>query len=262
MAILAFLVGQLRDICAAFPDSRKGRGGNIEMADFGLSAFAMFFMQSSSFLAFQRILEEDGHDRSNCQTLFEIGKIPSDNYIRSMLDKADPTRLQPCFESIEQLLTEPQLCEDFNRLGDRKLIAWDGTEYFCSQSDDINCEHCLTRKRSNGKEEHYHTMLAATVVAPGHNKVVPLFPEFISPQDGKEKQDCEREAVKRWHAQHADRLRCLHPIYLGDDIFACQPIVQMLVAKDDDFIFSAKESSHKALYDFFAGAELEKSRQG
>ena len=55
------------------------------MADFGLSAFAMFFMQSASFLSFQRTLER-GQGRSNCQTLFGIEKIPSDNYIRDMLD--------------------------------------------------------------------------------------------------------------------------------------------------------------------------------
>jgi hypothetical protein len=32
--------------------------------------------------------------------------------------------------------------------------------------------------------ESYHAMLAATVVAPGHAKIVPLMPEFIAPQDG------------------------------------------------------------------------------
>jgi hypothetical protein len=41
-------------------------------------------------------------------------------------------------------------------------------------------------------------MLAAMIVAPGHNMVLPLMPEFITPQDGAEKQDCERNAAKRW----------------------------------------------------------------
>ena len=40
-------------------------------------------------------------------------------------------------------------------------------------------------------------MLSATVVAPGHNRVVPLMPEFIATQDGAEKQDCERNAAQR-----------------------------------------------------------------
>ncbi len=106
--------------------------------------------------------------------------------------------------------------------------------------------------------ESYHTLLAATAVAPGHSKVVPLFPEFIAPQDGAEKQDCERNAAKRWHAKHADRLRPLRPVYLGDDLFACQPIVTMLADAGDDFIFTCKESSHKALCDFIDGAEPER----
>src|SRR5215831_19277022 len=85
MELLPSLVAGLKAVCGTFPDGRKGRGGNIAMADFGLSAFVMFFMQSASFLAFQRRLER-GHGRSNCQTLFGIEKIPSDNYIRNMLD--------------------------------------------------------------------------------------------------------------------------------------------------------------------------------
>ena len=255
MELLPSLLAGLRAVCAGFPDCRKGRGGNIAVADFGLSAFTLFFMQSASFLAFQRALEK-GHRRSNCQTLFGIGKIPCDNYTRDMLDAADPALLQPCFERMEQLLAAPPLRQAFARLGDRILIAWDGTEYFCSQK--LGCPHCLTRKRSNGKIESYHTLLAATAVAPGHSKVVPLVPEFIAPQDGAEKQDCERNAAKRWHAEHAARLRPLRPVYLGDDLFACQPIVNMLADAGDDFIFTCKETSHKALYDFIDGAEPER----
>lgn len=258
MELLPSLLAGLRAVCASFPDIRKGRQGNIAMADFGLSAFALFFMQSASFLAFQRTLEK-GHGRSNCQTLFGIEKIPSDNYIRDRLDAADPALLRPCFERMEHLLATPPLRQAFGRLGERTLIAWDGTEYFCSQK--LGCPHCLTRKRANGKVESYHTMLAATVVAPGHTKVVPLFPEFIAPQDGAEKQDCERNAVKRWYGKHGERLSPLRPVFLGDDLFACQPIITMVADNGDDFIFTCKENSHKALYDFIAGAEPERHEE-
>jgi hypothetical protein len=65
---------------------------------------------------------------------------------------------------------------------------------------------CLTRKRSSGKIENYHTLLAATLVAPRQNRVLPLMPEFITPQD------CERNAAKRWLKLHGGRLRELsHP---------------------------------------------------
>jgi hypothetical protein len=68
----------------------------------------MFFMRSASFLAYQRTLEK-GQGRSNCQTLFGIGRISSDNYIRDFLDEADPALLQPCFERLEALLAEPPM---------------------------------------------------------------------------------------------------------------------------------------------------------
>jgi hypothetical protein len=47
----------------------------------------------------------------------------------------------------------------------------------------------------------------------------------------------------------------LRPIYLGDDLFACHPICEMVTDAGDDFIFTCKSSSHKALYDFIDGAE-------
>jgi hypothetical protein len=255
MRLLPSLASDLKAVCASFPDPRQGRSGNIAMADFGLSAFAMFFMQSVSFLAFQRRLEK-GYGRSNCQTLFGIEVIASDNHIRTMLDGTDPVLLQPCFERVERLLAEPAMRPAFGRLGGRILVALDGTEYF--RSENLGCGNCLTCRHSNGKIDYYHTLMAATVVAPGHSKVIPLFPEFIVTQDGAEKQDCERSAAKRWHQKHGKRLRPLRPVYLGDDIFACQPIIQMLKDEGDDFIFTAKESSHKTLYDFIAGAEPER----
>src|ERR1700734_928046 len=126
MQLLPSLLSELQAVCATFPDRRKGRGGNIAPTDFGLSAFAMFFMQSASFLAYQRTMEK-GHGRSNCRTLFGIGRIPSDNYIRDFLDEADPALLQPCFERMEALLSEPPMRQAFGRLGGRTLIALDGT---------------------------------------------------------------------------------------------------------------------------------------
>ena len=258
MQLLPSLLSELQAVCATFPDRRKGRGGNIAPADFGLSAFAMFFMQSASFLAYQRTMEK-GHGRSNCRTLFGIGRIPSDNYIRDFLDEADPALLQPCFERMEALLSEPPMRQAFGRLGGRTLIALDGTEFFCSQK--LGCPHCLTRKRANGKTESYHSMLSATVVTPGHSKVVPLMPEFVAPQDGAEKQDCERNAVRRWFAKHGARLAPLRPVFLGDDLFACHPVAKMITDAGDDFIFTCKPTSHKTLYDFIDGAEFRRHEE-
>src|ERR1700678_1269639 len=226
MPLLPSLLAGLTAVCATFPDARKGRGGNITTADFGLSAFAMFFMQSASFLAYQRALEK-GQGRSNGQTLFAIGRIPSDNYIRDKLDEADPALLQPFFERLESLLAEPSMRQAFGRLGGRTLIAWDGTEYFSSQK--LGCPNCLTRERSNGRKENYHCLLSATVVAPGHSKVVPLMPEFVASQDGAEKQDCELSVNLRFIAttpsNAGSTVTTLGSRRCARSISACSPVI-------------------------------------
>src|SRR5271163_2034768 len=227
MQLLPSLLSGLKVVCTTFPDPRKGRGGNIAPADFGLSAFAMFFMQSASFLAYQRTMEK-GHGRSNCQTLFGIGRIPSDNYIRDFLDE-DPALLQPCFERMEALLCKPPMPQAFGRLDGRTLAP--GTERSSSAHKSSAVRTVLTRKRCNG-------MLSATVVAPGHSKVVPLTPEFIAALDGADKQDCERNAVRRWFAKHGAQLAPLRPVFLGDDLFACQPVAKMVTDAGDHFIFT------------------------
>jgi hypothetical protein len=102
--ILDRLLAGLHDACAAFPDKRKG-AGDYSMADIGLSAFSLFFMQSESFLAYQRSLEE-GRKTSNCQTLFGMTKIPTDNHIRSMLDPVPPSCLQAVFDRVAAVLRE------------------------------------------------------------------------------------------------------------------------------------------------------------
>jgi hypothetical protein len=251
----SFLAG-LRSVCAGFTDSRRSPdpGVDYSMADIGLSAFSLFFMQSGSFLAHQRRLEL-GHGASNCQTLFGMKKIPTDNYIRLMLDPVSPEALQPCFDQVLQELRQRDGLKAFQRLGGRTLVALDGTEYFCSQK--LSCPQCLTRKRANGKTESYHAMLAAMIVAPGHNMVLPLMPEFIAPRDGEQKQDCERNAAKRWLGAHHARVADLRPVYLGDALFSCQPLAEAVLATGADFLFVCKKDGHKTLYEFVEGAPLD-----
>ncbi|MGH7168792.1 MAG: hypothetical protein ACRELG_00750 [Gemmataceae bacterium] len=109
--------------------------------------------------------------------------------------------------------------------------------------------------------EHFHTFLGATLVAPSHHQVLPLAPEFIAPQDGAAKQDCERNAAKRWLAKHGPSVTHLRPIFLGDDLFACQPIATAIQQADGNFILTCKPSSHKTITEYLDGAELEEHRQ-
>ena len=225
------------------------------MADIGLSAFSVFFMGSPSFLAHQRALEE-GQGRSNCQTLFGMTAVPSDAYIRLMLDGASPAAFDPLF--FKAIETEGVLTP-FQRLGGRTLIALDGTEHFCSRK--IHCKRCSTRRRSDGGTEYFHSFLGASIVAPGHTRVLPLPPEFVAPQDGAEKQDCERNAAKRWLARHGPAVAQLRPVYLGDDLFACQPIAEAIHRVSGSFILTCKPASHQTVSEYLHGATLEERRR-
>jgi hypothetical protein len=105
--IFEVLLQGLSKVCSGFTDSRRRTDGSYTMADIGLSVFSLFFMQSESFLAHQPRLEK-GHGTSNCQTLFGMANIPTDNHIRTLLDTVSPESLQPCFDqAIKQLGQRP-----------------------------------------------------------------------------------------------------------------------------------------------------------
>jgi hypothetical protein len=257
VTVLESLIADLKDVCAGLPDQRKGprRDGEYAMADIGLSAFSVFFMGSPSFLGHQRALAE-GHGRSNCQTLFGMTTIPTDAYIRQMLDGAPVEVFEPLFF---KAIAPAGVLDPFQRLGGRVLIALDGTECFCSRK--IHCPRCSTRRRSDGGTEYFHAFLGASIVAPGHQQVLPLPPAFIAPQDGAEKQDCERNAAKRWLTRHGPAVAHLRPVFLGDDLFACQPIATAVQQAGGNFIFTCKPASHQTITEYLTGAELEEHRQ-
>jgi hypothetical protein len=252
------LLSELREACAGLVDKRQGQKCRYSMADIGLAAVSVFFMQSPSFLAHQRALAA-GHGRSNCQTLLGMSAIPSDNHIRQMLDGNKPAAFDGLFVKAVEAVAAAGGLSTFQRLGGRLLIALDGTEHFCSRK--IGCPQCSHRRRSDGGTEYFHAFLGATVVAPGHTRVLPLPPEFITPQDGAEKQDCERAAAKRWLAKHGNALARFRPVFLGDDLYACQPIVSAIRDAGASFILTCKPSSHQTIAEYLTGVELDEHRQ-
>jgi hypothetical protein len=221
------------------------------MSDFGMAAFSVFFMQNPSFLARQAQMRSE-QGRSNCETLFGMAEIPCDSQVRSMLDPVDPAVLQPAYEAMLQAMVQTDAIASFRRLGGRLLVALDGTEYFTSYK--LSCTRCSHRTRSNGRTEHFHGMVSPLVVAPGHNMVLPLTPEFVVPQDGHEKQDCEPRAAARWLRKHKDWLAPHRPVFLGDDLYSRQPLCQEVLASGADFLFVALPTTHKLVFEYLDGA--------
>lgn len=239
------LVGSLRQTLAALPDSRTGDNTKYSMEDIGLSAFSVFFTQSPSFLAAQKTLQQ-AKGQSNAQSLFQIEQIACDNHIRDTLDAVAPDKLFPLYDEVYLALRQAGLLESFRAVHQTLLIALDGTWYFSSQK--IHCPQCCCLEHKSGDKTYYHSAVTPVIVAPGQAQAIPLRPEFITPQDGHTKQDCEIAAAKRWLEHNAATYSPLQATLLGDDLYAHQPFCRRTLLHDLHFIFVCKPDSHTTLY--------------
>jgi hypothetical protein len=149
------------------------------------------------------------------------------------------------FWEIFGLLEEAGELQSYRTLNGQWLVSLDGTQYFASSK--IHCKRCTVKVR-HGVEYYAHTAITPVLVAPSQSRVISLEPEFIQPQDGAEKQDCERNASKRWLARHAARLAQHAVTLLGDDLYCNQPFCEQVLDQGLNFIFTCKPDSHLALY--------------
>ncbi len=243
----------MRAAIATFPDLRKGKNKHYTVRDAALGAFAVFFTQSPSFLAYQRDMAKR-KGQSNAHTLFGLPEIPCDNQIRTLLDPVPPALLEPVFAHGFTTLVATQQVAAFRSWQKRLLVVLDGTQYF--RSPHISCPQCSRQTHRNGTTTYSHRMLTPVLVAPHQNKVIPLPPEFIVPQDGHAKQDCENAAAKRWLQQHAATYRAHKLTILGDDLYATQPICEVLIEQRLPFILVCKPDSHPTLYAHLASRTL------
>jgi hypothetical protein len=243
------LVSAFHTVLDQLPDTRRGKNTQYAIKDAALGAFAVFFTQSPSFLAHQQTLRQT-KGRSNAEQLFGITQIPCDNQIRTLLDPVPPAHLFPIFATITQALTTAGIVDTLRAVNDTVLIAVDGTQYFASQR--ITCANCSQQTAATGTVTYRHSAITPVIVAPGKAEVLALAPEFITPQDGQAKQDCEQEAAKRWVRRHAPQLPFTNVTILGDDLFCHYPFCALLVEHGWNFILVCKPESHPKLYEWIA----------
>src|SRR5262244_2835382 len=184
---------------AHIPDYRLSES-DIALADALMSAFAMFSLKAPSLLAFDRERVE-----GNLHTIYGIARVPCDTHMREILDPVSPKWLRPIFKSVFRQLQRGKALEPMTFLDGHYLLALDGTEYFSSKT--IHCASCLQRVHRNGSVTYAHQLLGAAIIHPDQRAVIPLMPEPIVNRDGTDKNDCERNAAKRFVA----KLRQDHP---------------------------------------------------
>ena len=249
---LPTLMSYLEQAIGEFPDSRTGSNTQYTMRDVALSAFSVFFTQSPSFLAHQRSMQLS-KGRSNAGTIFGVTDIPTDNHIRSLLDPVDVSLLQPVFKKVFEELERRQALDRLRCFDDTLLVALDGVWFH--NSDTVHCEHCNTQQHRDGRTTYYHSAVTPVIVSPGTSRVISLEPQFIEPQDGETKQDCENAAGKRWlrgaGRSYVDRGVTI----LGDDLYCNQPMCELLIEHGYNFILTCKYSSHRYLAEWIEQAD-------
>lgn len=245
--------GLLQLVRQGFARIKDARAENtkISLRDALMSGFTLFSLKDPSLLAF----EERQRTDANLKRIYGLEQVPSDTQMRTILDEVDPENLRPVFGDVFRQLQRGKVLEQMEFLGGY-LLSLDGTGYFTSKQ--VHCASCLEKRRTKTGEITYsHQMLGAALVHPERREVIPLMPEPIIKQDGATKNDCERNAAKRFLA----KLRQDHPhlpfIVIEDALSSNGPHIRELQRHDLRFILGVKASDHAFLFDYVEQAAQE-----
>ena len=236
------LFATIREDFAKVPDHRAANA-SIPLADALMSGFAMFSLKDPSLLAFdERRLERP----ESLHGVFGVGVIPSDTQMRTILDEVAPTHLRRAFRSVFHQLQRGKVLPKLTCLGGHLLLAIDGTGIHSSEN--IGADYCLTKERRDGTIEYHLQMVAGAFVSPDCKEVFVLCPELIRRQDGSNKNDCERKAVRRFFVDFRREHPHLKVIVTEDGLSANAPHIKDLMAHDLRYILSAKPGDHAYMF--------------
>lgn len=231
-----------------FPHIRGNRKDPQTLIDIVMSGFAMFSLKHQSLLQFDQQVNKSNTLRHNLLTLYGIKNVPSDTYMRERLDEVDPKEFRKLFTTLFTEMQRGKELESFQYLNGHYLMSIDGTGFF--SSDNISCDNCCEAHHKDGRVTHSHKMLCAAIVHPNKKTVIPLAPEPIMKNDGKTKNDCERNANKRLLADFRREHPHLKVIALGDALHANGPNIKKLNEHNMRFILGIKPGSHTSIFEF------------
>jgi hypothetical protein len=233
----------VRSVFLEVPEQRT-EAAEIPLHDALMAGYAVFALKAPSLLAFDK---QRCSDEANLKSLFGLKHIPCDTQMRTILDDVDPHKLRPGFTSIFRQLQRGNALEPFVFFQGHYLMGLDGTGY--ASSEKIHCPACLEKKSRNGKVCYSHQMLGAVLVHPDLKEVIPLCPEPIIKQDGDTKNDCERNATRRFLAHFRREHPKLPVIVVEDALSSNAPHLADLYDYHMRFIIGIKPGSHGFLFE-------------
>jgi hypothetical protein len=223
---------------------------SISFTDVLMSGLAVFGLKFPSLLKYDQ--NRTVLDR-NLLNLYHINRPPSDTYLRERLDELDPSFIRPTFTKIFAQLQRGKCLERFEFLDEYYLVALDGTGEF--SSGEICCPQCCKKEHRDGSVTYYHQMLGACIVHPDQSNVIPLCPEIIQNGDGSAKNDCERNAAKRFIENFKREHPHLKVIILGDGISSNAPYIRLLESHKMKYLLGAKPGDHQSLFEAVDASE-------
>lgn len=235
-----------------FPEFRSG---NIEipMADALMSGFAMFSLKDPSLLAFDERRINDGK-LMNLQSVYGVGKVPCDTTMRAVLDPVIPGNFNTSFKTIFSEIQRGGALSPMKYIQGHYILSVDGTGFFSSSK--LNSDACLEKKNNKTGDTigYYQQLLGAAIVHPDFKEVIPLMPELIIKQDGDTKNDCERNACKRFFIQ----LRIDHPhlpLCITEDALSSNvPHIKSLKQHNLRYVLGVKPGDHVFLFKYINSA--------
>jgi hypothetical protein len=240
------LLASVRNGFENITDHRKSNT-TIPLADALMSGFAVFSLKDPSLLAFDNRRTWCAH---NLMTVYNINQIPCDSSLREILDDLDPVDLRPLFKTVFQKLQRGQALKKMVFMEGCYLLNLDGTGYFSSSKRSSAACNTKVNSKTGEVSSYYLQMLGAAIVHPDYKEVIPLCPEPITKQDGVTKNDCERNAAKRFFAD----LRREHPhlplIINEDSLSSNAPHIADLNKHNLHYILGVKEGDHKFLFKY------------
>ena len=217
----------------------------ISLSDALMSGFAMYALKDASLLEFDKRRAKD----SNLRHIYGLENIPSDSQMRTILDPVQPLDLRPLYQDVFRDLQRGKVLEKMVFMNGYYLLSLDGSGYFSSQQ--VHCASCLEKKNSKtGEVSYHHQLLGGAIVHPDFKEVIPLAPEPIIKQDGQTKNDCERNAAKRFLAQFRQDHPHLPVIVIEDALSANAPHITELEKHNLRYILGVKEGDHAFLFDY------------
>ena len=236
------LIAAIRRDFQKIPDTR-GANTKITLDDALISAFAMFQLKDPSLLAFDKRRSEEEH---NLYSVYKLANIPCDSQMRTLLDPLPLSALRAPFLSVFRQIQRGKDFEKMAYYDGHYLLSGDGTGFYSSEK--VSSPYCMGKKLKNGKMLYHQQMYAACFVKPGSKVVIPVFPEMITKNDGSNKNDCERNAAKRFFGEFRREHPHLKVIVIEDALSSNGPHIKELIRHDLRFILGAKPDDHKSLF--------------